>query len=104
MQLSPDLRDELLALTASLRAHLEAEDELGAPGLAVSDPAPRLVVPRPPQPIRATLIVSPPAAWAERAIDKPPERADAASRPPLRKVRREVGSFMAVSLRVFVTT
>jgi uracil-DNA glycosylase len=46
MQLPPELRDELLALTGCVRAHLEAEQELGAPGLALSQPAARLIAPR----------------------------------------------------------
>jgi DNA polymerase len=33
MRLTPETTEELLALTVSLRAHLEAEDELGAVGL-----------------------------------------------------------------------
>ncbi|HEX4351646.1 MAG TPA: uracil-DNA glycosylase [Polyangiales bacterium] len=49
MQLEADLTEELLAVTASLRAHLEAEDDLGAPGLALRasaiEIAPRLSVP-----------------------------------------------------------
>jgi DNA polymerase len=36
MRLPPELREELRALTASVRAHLEAEAELGAAGLHVS--------------------------------------------------------------------
>jgi uracil-DNA glycosylase family 4 len=46
MHLSPELREELLALTASVRGHLEAEQELGAPGLALTQPASRLIAPR----------------------------------------------------------
>jgi DNA polymerase len=46
MHLSSDLAEELRALAASVRGHLEAEQELGAPGLALSQPASRLIAPR----------------------------------------------------------
>jgi uracil-DNA glycosylase family 4 len=42
----PDIKDELLAITASLRAHLEAEHDLGAAGLAISQAPQRLVAPQ----------------------------------------------------------
>jgi uracil-DNA glycosylase family 4 len=79
MRLTPETTEELLALTVSLRAHLEAEDELGAFGLPLAATPPRSAgVESPARAAGAAAVPAPPSSGPET----PPRSAERAATPP----------------------